>query len=150
MKKLDPAKLDRTLRVAMDGAVRIMAHEVKKYPSPPSRADKERAKKAWSDKQRRWFFWALKKGRIDVPYRRGQSPGSEKLGSSWSTKVTKRGKEIWGVIQTRVSYARFVVDKDSQATIHRRRWTTVQQVVKDTTGDVQKLFDRALRKALGT
>src|SRR3990172_8294245 len=36
-----------------------------------------------TDKQRRGFFAKLKAGVIDVPYRRGISPGSQRLDTKW-------------------------------------------------------------------
>lgn len=45
--------------------------EFKKYPSPRSISRKEAyGKSFFSDKQRRYFFWALKEGLIQVPYTR--------------------------------------------------------------------------------
>ena len=40
----------------------------------------------WSDAERRAFWAKLKAGEIEVPYRRGLSPGSESLGKRWQVK----------------------------------------------------------------
>src|SRR5688572_14895075 len=46
----------------------------------------------WSDKQRRGFFAKLKAGEIEVPYRRGQSPGSQRLAQRFATSVASDGR----------------------------------------------------------
>ena len=44
-----------------------------------------------SIKQMKWFFAALSKGEIDVPYRRGQSATSEDLGQRWTIRERNKG-----------------------------------------------------------
>ncbi len=58
-----------------------------------------------SDKQRRYFFAALKSGEIEVPYRRGQSPGSERYGTQFYTE--QRGA-YGAVIGNRAAYAEYL------------------------------------------
>lgn len=47
-----------------------------------------------SDRQRRYFFWAKRKGLIQVPYRRGQSPGSRNLKQQWTVAANESGLRV--------------------------------------------------------
>jgi len=46
-----------------------------------------------SDRQRRWFFWALKEGKIEIPYKRTGT-----LGRSWQQRVARETDSIVGVV----------------------------------------------------
>jgi hypothetical protein len=78
---------------------------------------------------RRGFFYHLNKGDIEVPYRRGQSPGSQKLGQSWTTQSSLSGWKA--TVGTNVSYAKLVQDSANQSSYHRHTgWITTNQVVQ--------------------
>lgn len=47
-----------------------------------------------SDRQRRWFFWALARGALTVPYRRGQSAGSRNLKQQWTVVASNSGLTV--------------------------------------------------------
>ena len=148
-KKLDPKRAERVLMAGMEGAANIIRNDLKTAPRRPTAAEGKAAFAAMSEKQRRWFFWALKKGKIEVPYRRGSSPGSEKLGASWTQKVRRAMRGIEAIIGSNASYGPWVMDKANQARIHQGRWPTVQDVAKRRTNDMQKLLETVLRKAIG-
>jgi hypothetical protein len=57
-------------------------------------------KSFFTRKQQRYFFWALKEGIIDVPYKRTGT-----LGRSWSVKY---GGNSWATITNSAPYAPFV------------------------------------------
>lgn len=79
-----------------------------------------------NDKARRGFFYHLKHGDIEVPYRRGMSPGSQKLGQSWSVRTENSG--FRAIIGTSVSYAKLVQDSAHQTSYHRGTgWITTKQ-----------------------
>ena len=138
--KLDPEKLNTYIGIAMKGASDIIRADLRTYPP------KSNKKMVWaSDKQRRGFFAKLKAGEIEVPYRRGQSPGSEKLGSSWKRKLT-REPNMSLEIGTRVSYAPYVMDKDQQAAYHKGNWPTVQGIVDKRANDVKRFIVKALER----
>ena len=144
MQQLDPKRMDRFANTAMHGAANIVRAEVKKYPNEGPRPGDWPGFK--SEKQRRYFFWALRQGKIEVPYRRGQSPGSEKLGSSWTQRIKKIQHGWEAIIGTRVSYARYVMDKTMQAEIHKGRWNTVQDIAEQQAKNVQQFFDAAVQR----
>ena len=146
LKKLDPKRYDKVLHTAMSGAVDMVRAEYRgAYPPPPT-PDGWVAK--MPVKQRRGFFAKLRTGEIEVPYRRGQSPGSEKLGASWTRKIRRTAQGLEGIIGTRVSYARWVMDKGRQAPIHAGRWPTVQDLLEKQKGNVRRIFEQAIRRAI--
>lgn len=81
-----------------------------------------------TDKSRRYFFWALRKGKIEVPYRRGQSPGSESLKHRWTVTPVSDGVEV----RNNASYVRYVHSWESQAAYHKETgWKTDRQVITE-------------------
>jgi hypothetical protein len=95
---------------------------VSRRPNDMLRGDSEK-----SARMRRGFFYHLNKGDIEVPYIRGSSPKSEKLGQSWT--VSAGNNDFSAFVGTGVSYAQMVQDRDSQTTYHKTTgWVTVQDV----------------------
>jgi hypothetical protein len=100
-----------------------------------------------SDKQRRYFFWALKKGIIEVPYRRGQSPGSETLGKKWGIKVEHGGLTVR--VGNLASYGPLVQDRDRQTAMHRKTgWPTVQDVAEQQGPVIVMMIMKKIRQIL--
>ena len=99
-----------------------------------------------SDKQRRFFFAALKDGRIEVPYRRGQSPGSEDLGQKWTVKARKGGLQV--VVGNNVSYGPLVQGNEQAWFMKARNWKTTDKVAQEETGKVNEIVAKAIEKAL--
>jgi hypothetical protein len=100
-----------------------------------------------SDKQRRGFFYHLNKGNIEVPYRRGMSPGSKRLGQSWTVQERQGG--LQQVIGTAVSYAKLVQDKEEQTAYHKvTGWKTVQQTIKEKTKEVVAVVNKEIEKQI--
>lgn len=90
-----------------------------------------------SDKQRRGFFAKLKAGEIEVPYRRGSSPGSERLGQSWSTDVNGMS----AVVGSGVSYGP-LVQGTRQAQYHEvTGWQTVEDVGQAEAANVGRIVE---------
>ena len=58
-----------------------------------------------TDKQRRYFFYALAKGKIEVPYRRGESPGSRTLGRRWTIATSNNG--LTAIVGNNAPYGRW-------------------------------------------
>jgi hypothetical protein len=97
-----------------------------------------------TDKSRRYFFAALRDGRIEVPYRRGSSPGSQKLGSRWT--VIKDGNRHRVVNNT--SYGPQVMGSERQAPYHRGNWKTETQIAREEAPTVGHIFARHYRQAM--
>lgn len=73
-----------------------------------------------SDRQRRFFFWALSQGLISVPYRR-----TGRLASSWSAKKVSWGS--WRIENSR-PYSELVIGK-SQARYHKGNWWKADDII---------------------
>lgn len=142
IRRLGDIQSGRVLRPAMQGSLEVLRGDLARYPRPPAHTWGK-----WqfvSDKQRRWFFWALRNGQITVPYRRTGS-----LGRLWTTKITGVGMHMYGHVGNALgqSYGRYVQDKPRQALIHQGRWSTVQDVAKKRIGAIKRLFEQAIAGA---
>lgn len=115
--------LDANYRSAIDSAIskwsKSQRSALKRFGYPPQRHASQPFR---SDRQRRWFFWALSSGVINVPYRR-----TGRLANSWSAK--KRGWADWLLVNS-ASYASLVIGEDSQAGYHRGWWWTANSVIE--------------------
>jgi hypothetical protein len=142
LRKLDAITADRTLRTAMNASLSMLQSDLQKYPKPPTAGS---FPGFVSVKQRRYFFWALRSGRITVPYRR-----TGMLGRAWTSRITGRGLNMVGVIGNVMgkSYGRYVQDRQRQARIHQGRWATVQAVARRRRRAVVAEFQRAIRAAI--
>lgn len=98
-----------------------------------------------SARQRRAFFAMLRSGDIEVPYRRGMSPGSETLGRRWAVERSNSG--LTATVGNNVKYAQYVVG-ERQASYHKGNWVKTGDVVKRETPAVQRIFDKHIRRAL--
>ena len=99
-----------------------------------------------SDKQRKWFFANLRAGTIDVPYRRGVSPGSETLGKKWTSKYDKN--KFQAEVGNNASYARLVMGEKQTEMMKRIGWKKVDVIAKEETKRVQEYVIDAVRRAI--
>lgn len=97
-----------------------------------------------SNKQRRWFFAALRRGDIDVPYKRGGSRGSQNLLQSWAVEVISKDSVQAG---THVTYAPLVKDADKQSKYMAAiGWTTLQADIADNTDSIEQAYETGLHQ----
>lgn len=136
--RLGTAHMQQVLRRPMEASLLSLQDALTDYP-PPS-TGKVTFKSA---KQRRYFFWALKEGLIQVPYVR-----TGKLGQSWTWKVTVTGSGLRGEVGTNLSYAHWVQRQGSQARIHRGNWLTDYGAVQMKRDEIGRRFRSAIRAAL--
>lgn len=100
-----------------------------------------------SDKQRRWFFWAVTNGKLTIPYRRGQSQGSERFKSSWA--IEERSKGLVQAIGSDTSYGPYLMDPEKQSKyMAARGWLTLKQVADNVNDHVLDLLADSLEDAL--
>lgn len=98
-----------------------------------------------SDKQRKFFFAALREGKIEVPYQRGTSPGSERLSTKWRMEFGAFSAKAWN----EASYAPLELDAERQAEYHRiTGWKTVQQVARDEAEPVARIIAGEIEREL--
>jgi len=139
-RRLDRIAAVEVLRPPMEESLQILQDDLTDYPGPPQRPYPKMLRTA---KQRRYFFWALKEGIIQVPYVR-----TGKLGQSWTYKITDTGAGLRGVVGTNMSYAKVTQNGESQAMIHRGNWLTDARAVTQRRGAIGKRFAVAIRRAL--
>ena len=119
-------------RDAMEEAVERVRTQIAVYPPPP-----HGYRMVWkSERQRRWFFAALRDGRIQVPYRRTMT-----LSRRWTTEVIASPAEIRGIVGNITTYGPWVQSEANQATIHQGRWRTAERVAREMEPTVQSLFE---------
>ena len=135
---LNARAVEQTAKAA--GVVALSA--VKPYPPTGARPPQPFK----SDRSRRFFFYALRHGLIDVPYRRGQSRGSQGLGRSW-TNTVRNGSEA--VIGTAVSYAPLVKGAHQSAYMGSLGWTKIDEDIARVREEIGRVIDFGIRKALG-
>ena len=138
--RLDHSAVMRTLRPPMEASLLSLHDDLTDYPGPPQRPYPKMLRTA---KQRRWFFWALKEGKISIPYAR-----SGKLGQSWNTHIDETGSGMYGKIGTNMSYAKWVQNAESQARIHQGNWLTDEQAFGKRRDEIVLRFRHAIRAAL--
>jgi hypothetical protein len=97
-----------------------------------------------SDKQRRFFFAALRDGRIRVPYVRGMDPRSEALGQAWATQVEAGPEAITGLLGNNSSYFEVVQGDNQSEYMKAVGWKTIDQGLDEAEPEVDILFDQAV------
>jgi hypothetical protein len=120
IRSLQGPELKRELRKTTEAANAYVLGQVPSYPSPP----------------------------VGSTYRRTGT-----LGRSIGTEVRTIGSEIMGVIGSNVSYAPWVISDEvgtnqagPQATVHKGRWYTLQDVVKKARDHVVSIYNDAISK----
>lgn len=106
---------------------------------PPQRPGRKQPFK--TDKQRRFFFAALREGRIEVPYRRGQSPGSEAMGRRWTIQFRDNG--LTAIVGNNASYVHVVHDSEEQSHFHQQGgWKTDRQIATQESRNAQRILSK--------
>jgi hypothetical protein len=100
-----------------------------------------------TDKQRRYFFYALKAGLIEVPYRRGTSPGSRTLGRRWTIETSHNG--LTATVGNNTPYGTLVQAKDKQSLYHQAvGWQTDEDVIEKERGAVVQFVQTEVQRAI--
>lgn len=141
----DLSKLTKT-KAAVKAAAIFLEGKLKDYPTAQHRPN---PLIKLDPRVRRGFFYHLKKGDIEVPYRRGMSPGSQKLGQSWNVRTENQG--FRAIIGTSVSYAKLVQESAHQSSYHRRTgWITTKQTVLLYGKQAVDMVESALRSEVNS
>ena len=130
------------VQTGLKSAALYVKGQIAKYP-PVSR----RPQPFVSDLQRRGFFAKLKSGEIDVPYKRGISSKSERLGQSWTIQASNGG--LAQTVGSDTSYGPLVQDIGRQTRYHRETgWKTIQEVKERATLEVSLIVKDVVDAAL--
>jgi hypothetical protein len=147
------AKLDRlgkpdVAKGAMLQAGAYVAGKMKEYP-PTSHLTRKAVygKSFASTRQRKFFFWAMKSGKLQSPYRRGQSPGSRNLKQGWTVRALGDGLTV--EVGNNAPYGPLVQGAGRQSLYHKASgWQTDQAVVDREAPAVVAYVKDAIDKAL--
>lgn len=132
---------DEASDAATEAAAKYLIDVFKVQP-PRKKVSRKRAYGAsfFSDKQRRWFFAALKSGEIKVPYNRTQG-----MRKAWN--IIGRGKNLIIVNQTQAAV--YTMGDQTQSR-HEKLvgWQTTGQKVSKSIVKMQKVLRAAADKTL--
>ena len=125
-----------------------------KQEIPPQKRVKRRdvyGKPFQSNKQRRWFFWALKHGIIDVPYRRRGRHGG--ISTRWHIIQIGKGIAYKLNLQNDDPAAKYVYGDDTQnKLIGVIGWKKIGAIVDERSkklgGVMKRAADTAIKQAL--
>lgn len=142
MEKLNALKDEEIVNAALFVGAETLKRIMAEYP-PVSR----RPQPFKTDKQRRYVFWALRKGLIVIPYYRGQNPRSEDMKHRWAINRIARGVEL----RNNASYVQLVHGWQRQADYHKGTgWRTDRSVIEQDgpkiADDVRAAYMTALQK----
>ena len=94
----------------------------------------------FSDNQRKFFFAALRDGRISVPYRRTQT-----FRNAWR----QIGKGIKSIIANEVSYGGFLMGDSEQSRMSKLiGWKTLSNLLKERQSKIVKILEAAVKKGM--
>jgi hypothetical protein len=136
LEKLPPEAQD----AAIDEASKYMLNVLRAYP-PQKYVSRQSAygKTFFSDKQRRFFFAALKDGRIGVPYSRTQS-----LSKGW--KILDKGKDAMLVNES--PHADLVMGDNQSRHAAKIGWKKHTQQLQERKARIIEVANAAVKKVL--
>lgn len=120
----------RRLRIGLDRAIRFAVAEAQRYPPQA-----HRPAIFFTDRQRRWFFWALRNGVITVPYQRTYT-----LQRGWTTRVGATRAEA----RNETPYGPWVMGAQRQAYMHRGVWPTERSILEGNRRRITSIVHAAL------
>lgn len=125
LSKLTRLEQLRRVQHALRAAALHVKGKIATYPP-----ESHRPQPFQNDADRRSFFAKLRAGEIEVPYRRGVSPGSQKLGSRWTIAASDSG--MTQTIGNNTSYGPQVQGPGQQIAYHAETgWKTTSTVARE-------------------
>jgi len=142
----DVERLNRKLRrLASAGALRPAIAEAAAYIKseaatyPPVRRQSQPFK---TERQRRYFFAALRSGEIEVPYRRKGAGGG--LAGNWTVVFTTDG----AIVGNNKDYGPYVMGTRDQSNYHEGNWKTEQMIATEGEPKVMEIIARHVRRSI--
>jgi hypothetical protein len=137
MKNLPPAVQDQVVDDVSEYMLKVMRL------NPPEKRVKRKTAYGvtfFTERQRRFFFAALRDGRINVPYNRTQ-------GQSRGWKIIGKGKDALVVNET--PGVLFTRDNDRQARLNKLvGWKTVAEEISTRAERIMEIANAAVKQAL--
>lgn len=130
--------LDEGMVEVMGEAVELLRRAESEYPdSPEYHMFGDNPAPFFSPKQKRFFFFALARGLIQVPYQR-----TGQLAAEWQTSVAQEGAgQVRGRVWNDSPIARLVMGEgDDQARLFRGVWATAQARYEAARGEIINLL----------
>ena len=136
-----PGHLQEALEAAgKETASEILETEgIRKYPP----VQLPRPAMPMTEKQRRWFFYALKNNLIDVPYNRGGT-NSQKFGSQWYVEQS----HYTTTIGNRSGYGGYLVGENQAQYMASLGWRKLTDVAADKTNKIKTIYEGWLNRAV--
>lgn len=101
-----------------------------------------------TEKQRRFFFYALNAGLITVPYSRGADPRSERFKASWAIDTDHGGLTV--IIGNDTTYGPYLMDTERQSRFMAALgWPTIDQVADENAAEISKFVMYETTRVLG-
>jgi hypothetical protein len=94
----------------------------------------------------RGFFAALRRGDIEIPYRRVTSPNSETASKRWATSDLDDG--MTQVVGNNASYAGLLYSPRGQSWYHKGNWLTTEQRWKQDGDETRRVIFESTRDAM--
>lgn len=137
LNKVVPAVQD----AVVDSVSKFLIDVLQEYP-PPKRVTRKAAYGVafFSDRQRRWFFWALRTNQISVPYRR---TGDMRRG--WR----KIGNGATSILANETVAAVYSHDDVKQARLNRMvGWLKLRDIIKQREDRIGRVAEGAAKRAI--
>lgn len=132
------------LRRGLRAGALYLRGKVGRYPPVSRRA----VGQFLTELQIRYLWAASKAGDIEIPYRRGLSPGSERMGLRWD--MDSRNSGLTQVIGNSSSYINYV-QGDEQSVYHRETgWQKIEDIVEDEADNVMSIIAGEVAKDVGS
>lgn len=98
-------------------------------------------------KQQRYFFAALASGEIEVPYKRGMSPGSESFGDAWMLDVD--AAQLRATIGNDTTYGPLLMQREKQSQYAAAvGWETAEDIAAREEDDVTAFVEDGIQQAI--
>jgi len=123
--------------VPMRNSLTRLRASMKAYPKKPVGLEQ----KFKTLRQRRYFFWALKHGIIQVPYRRTGT-----LGRRWTSRIEANGRR--GILGNNTLYAPYVQDAERQNHVLGYWTNTDQAVIEKHRATILAEFEQHIKAAM--
>lgn len=136
---------DRLQDGAIDG-VKAAALYVKGEAGSGPPVQRKRVAQDWTIRQRKFFFAALRSGRIEVPYRRGMSPGSQRAMQRWGVTYADGG--LTATVGNNAAYSPYLYDPARQALYHKGNWKTTAEIARNTGPRAREIVATVIRGKL--